>query len=62
MLYLYSHEECTNEEYGMKKHCHDPKNMAHIVADISSTEVPTHVETEDNYTVQSKEGKNGFPI
>ena len=59
---LYLHEECTNEEDDMKKNCHDLKYMAHVFADISSSEVPTHVETEDNYTIQSKEGENSFPI
>ena len=55
---LYSHEKCTKEKDGMKKNRHDLKYIAHIVAEISSGEVPTHVETEDNHTVQSKDGEN----
>ena len=36
----------------MKQHSHDLKDMDHFAANISSSQVPTQVETEDSHTVK----------
>ena len=46
----------------MKQHSHDLKDMDHFAANISSSQVPTQVETEDSHTVKCEKREDSRSV